>query len=110
MIYKPSKWTLPTKLPPRLHRLHGDICGPITPASGPFRYFMVLVNVAGIHFEVSLLSSRNVVFAKVLVMLIKFRTHHPDFPVMTLRMDNAKEFRSQHFEDYCLATGISLTY
>ena len=43
-------------------------------------------------------------------MLIKFRTHHPDFPVKTLRMDNAKEFRSQDFEDYCLAIGINLIY
>ena len=69
-----------------------------------------MVDVACTHFEVSLLSSRNIVFAKVLAMLIKFRTHHPDFPVKTLRMDNAKEFRSQHFEDYCVATGIELTY
>ena len=110
MINKPSRWTLPTKLPPRLHRLHGDICGPITPASEPFKYFIVFMDPVGIYFEVSLLSSRNIVFAKVLGMLIKFRTHHPDFLVKTLRMDNAKEFRSQHFEDYCMATGIDLTY
>jgi hypothetical protein len=50
------------------------------------------------------------VFAKLLAMLIKFRTHNPDFPVKTLRMDNTTEFKSQHFEDYCLATGIELTY
>ena len=30
-IRKPSKWTLPTELPPPLYRLHGDICGPINP-------------------------------------------------------------------------------
>jgi transposase InsO family protein len=110
MINRPSRWKLPTELPPRLHRLHGDICGPITPASGPFRYFMVLVDAAGIHFEVSLLSTRNIVFAKLLAMFIKFRTHNPDFPMKTLRMDNAAEFKSQHFEDYCLAMGIELTY
>jgi transposase InsO family protein len=110
LIKQPSRWKLPTELPPRLHRLHGDICGPIAPASGPFRYFMVLVNASGIHFELCLLSTRNVAFAKLLAMLIKFRTHSLDFPVKTLRMDNAGEFRSQHFEDYCLATGIELTY
>jgi hypothetical protein len=110
MINRPSCWKLPTKLPLRLHRLHGNICGPIIPASGPFRYFMVLVDAAGIHFEVTLLSTRNIVFAKLLAMLIKFRTHNLDFPVKTLRMDNAEEFKSQHFEDYCLATGIELTY
>ena len=110
MINRPSRWKLPTELPPRLHRLHGNICGPIAPPSGPFRYFMVLVDAAGIHFEVSLLSTRNIVFSKLLAMLIKFRMHYPDYPVKTLRMDNAGEFKSQHFEDYCMATGIELTY
>ena len=71
---------------------------------------MVLVDAVGIHFEVSLLSTRNIVFSKLLAMLIKFRTHYPDYPVKTLRMDNAGEFKSQHFEDYCMATGIELTY
>ena len=27
-----------------LQRIQGDICGPIHPPSGPFRYFMVLVD------------------------------------------------------------------
>ena len=110
MINKPSRWTLPTELPLPLHCLYGDICGPITPVSGPFRYFMVLRDAAGIHSEVSSLNSRNIVFAKVIAMLIKFRTHHLNFCVKRLRMDNAKEFRSQHFEDYYMATGIDLTY
>ena len=43
-------------------------------------------------------------------MLIKFRTHHPDFFVKTLRMVKAKEFKSLHFEDNCLATVIELIY
>jgi hypothetical protein len=43
-------------------------------------------------FEVSLLSTLNMVFSKILAMLIKFCTHYPDSPIQTLRMDNAKEF------------------
>jgi len=74
------------------------------------KYFMVLVDAAGIHFEVSLLSTRNIVFAKLLGMLIKFRTHHPEFPVRTLRMDNAQEFRSQHFENYCRSKTVDDPY
>ena len=110
LIQRPFRWKLPSEVPPRLQWLHGHICGSIAFASGPFCYFLVLVDVAGVHFEVSLLSSRNIVFAKLLAMLIKFRTHHPDFSVKTLRMDNSKEFRSKHFEDYCTAIGIDLTY
>ena len=109
-INRPSRWKLPAELPPRLHRLHGDICGPITPHSEPFRYFMVLVDATGVHFEVTLLSTRNIIFAKLLAMLIKFKAHYPEFPVKTLRMDNAGEFKSQQFEDYCMAIGIELTY
>ena len=110
MINQPSRWKLPTELPPRIHYLLGDICEPIAPPSGPFWYFMVLVDAMGIHFEVSLLNTRNIVFSKLLAMLIKFKTHYPDYPVKTLCMDNAGEFKSQHFEDYCMGMGIELTY
>ena len=106
----PSRWQLPTELPQPLQRLHGDICGPINPPSGPFLYFLVLVDASGHHAEVSLLTTRNMAFPKILAMLIRFRTHFPDRPIQTLRMDNAKEFRSHTFEDYCTATGIALTY
>ena len=54
LILKPSYWKLPSELPPPLQRLQGDICSPITPASGPF---IVLIDAVGVHFEVSLLST-----------------------------------------------------
>ena len=76
MALKPSRWKLPTELPPPLSRLHGDICSPILPASSPFRYYLVLVDAVGVHFEVSLLSTRNIAFAKILASLLKFRTHY----------------------------------
>ena len=110
LIRQPSKWKLPTELPAPLHRLHGDICGPITPKSGQFQYFFVLVDASGRHAEVSLLTTRNMVFPKTLAMLIRYRNHFPDNHVCFLRMDNALEFKSQAFEDYCIASGIELTY
>ena len=110
LILKPSYWKLLSELPPLLQQLQGEICGPITLASGPFRYFLVLVFAARVHFEVSLLSTQNIAFAKILASLLKFRIHYPDYPVKTFCMDNAKEFRSQKFEDYCVATGILLAY
>ena len=75
-----------------------------------FDIFLVLVDATGVHFEVFLLNTRNLVFSKLLAMLIRFGNHLLDFPVQTLRMDNAKEFRSQQFDDYCTAMGIILTY
>jgi hypothetical protein len=104
LILKPSHWKLPHELPPPLHRLQGDICGPIAPESRPFRYFFVLVDADGVHFEVSLLSTRNIAFSKILASLIKFRAHPPEYPVKFLRVDNAQEFKSYAVEDYCQAT------
>ena len=43
-------------------------------------------------------------------MLLCFHTHFLDQLVRSLRVDNAKEFRSHHFEDFFVASGITLTY
>jgi hypothetical protein len=93
-----------------LFRIHGDICGPINPPSGVFRYYFVLVDASGSHLEVSLLPTRNMVFPKLLAILLRYRNHFPEYPIKYLRMDNAQEFRSHAFEDYCTAMGITLTY
>ena len=50
-----------------LERIQGDICGPIHPPSGPFRYFMVLIDASNKWSHVFLLSTPNVAFAKFLV-------------------------------------------
>jgi hypothetical protein len=90
--------------------LQGDICGPIDPPSETFRYYFVLVNASGSHLEVSLLPTRNVVFPKTLAILLKYKNHFLEFSIKHLRMDNAQEFRSHAFEDFCTASGINLTY
>ena len=77
---------------PFLQRIQGDICGPITPECGPFRYFMVLVDASTRWSHVALLSTRNAAFAKLLAQIIKLRAHHPDHPIKSIRLDNAGEF------------------
>ena len=94
-LKQPSKWKLPSELPEPLEHLQGDICGPIVPPSGPFRYFLVLVDVSSRHAEVSLLSTRNMAFPKLLAMILKIRAHYPDANIKTLRMDIVGEFKSQ---------------
>ena len=42
--YSPSMTKVDLESPSLLQRIQGDICGPIHLASGPFRYFMVLVD------------------------------------------------------------------
>jgi hypothetical protein len=110
LIQRPSRWKSSTKLPLRFQRLQSDVCGPINLPWGFFRYFLVLVDASGMHFKVSLLNTKNMVIPKLLAMLLKFWPYFSDCPIKSLRMDNAKEFRSSQFKDYCLASSISLTY
>jgi hypothetical protein len=70
LILRPS--TLKIKAEPLkfIERIQGDICGPIQPECGPFRYFMVLTDASTRWSSVSLLSTRNHAFAKILSQLI----------------------------------------
>ena len=44
LIIKPSFTEVEYESPTFLECIQGDICGPIHPPSGPFRYFMVLID------------------------------------------------------------------
>jgi hypothetical protein len=60
-----------------LERIQGDICGPIQPLSGPFRYFMVLIDASTRWSHVCLLSTRNHAFAKIMTQVIRLKAHYP---------------------------------
>ena len=97
--------------PPKfLQRIQRDICGPIQPTYGPFRYFMVLVDESTQWSHVCLLSTRNDAFTKLLAQIIKLRAHHPDYPIELIRLDNVGEFTSQTFDDYCMSVGIDVEH
>ena len=42
--------------------------------------------------------------------IIRLRAHFPDNHVKSIRLDNAAEFSSQSFNDYCLAIGIRVEH
>ena len=66
LITRPSPTKVQLESPNFLERIQGDICGPIHPSSGPFRYFMVLIDASTRWSHVCLLSTRNDAFAKLL--------------------------------------------
>ena len=66
LIIRPSFTKVTFESPAFLERIQGDICGPIHPSSGPFRYFMVLIDASTRWSYVCLISSRNVAFARLL--------------------------------------------
>ena len=106
IITRPSALKVKDEVPAFLKCIQGDICGPIQPLSGPFRYFMVLIDASSERSHVCLLSTRNQAFAKLILQIIKIRNNFPDHHVKSIRMDNAGEFTSKAFDDYCMEMGI----
>ena len=104
----------PTKFeiehPAFLERIHEDVCGPIHPPRGSFRYFMVLIDASSRWSYVCILTSCNLAFAKLLAQIIKLRAHFPDNQIKSIRLDNAAEFLSQSFNDSFLAIGIRVEH
>jgi hypothetical protein len=93
-----------------LERIQGDICGPIQPLCGPFRYFMVLIDTSTRWFYMCLLRTRNHAFAKFKTQVIRLKVNYPENRIKSICMDNAVEFLSQSFNDYCMAQGIEVQY
>ena len=93
-----------------LEIIHGEICGPIHPPCGSFHYFMVLIDASIRWSHVCFLSIRNVVFARLLEQMTKLRAQFPDYPIKTIRLDNAGEFTSQTLNDYCMSIGINFEH
>ena len=65
-ITRPSSLKVDSDTPQFLERIQGDICGPIDPTSGPFRYFMFLIDASTRWSHVCLLSTRNLAYARLL--------------------------------------------
>ena len=108
LILRPSYLKIRAEPLKFLEIIQGDICGPIQPLSGPFRYFMVLIDASTRWSHVSLLSTRKHAFAKIMAQLIKLKAHYPEHRIQSIRMDNAAEFTFRAFNDYCMALGIQV--
>ena len=110
LITKPSFLKTASESPSFLRRIQGDICGSIHPASGPFRYYMVLLDTYTRWSHVCQLSTRNLSFFILLSQIIKLKAHFPDQAIKSTQLDNAAEFTSQVFDDYCLSVGIDVEH
>ena len=85
-----------------------DVCGPINPPSGPFRYFQVIKDESNVFQKVDLLTTRNQIMSKLLIHMINFKSHYPQYPLKRIRVDNAGEYTSKAMEEYCKASGTDL--
>ena len=71
---------------------------------------MVLIDASTRWSHVSLLSSRNMAFPRLLAQIIRSRAQFPDYPIKSILLDNAGEFTSQTFNDYCMSIGIKVEH
>ena len=70
----------------------------------------MLIDASSKWSNVSLLSTRNHAFAKLISQIIQMRNKLPDYHIKSIRMDNAGEFTSKAFDDYYMAIGIKLEH
>jgi hypothetical protein len=71
---------------------------------------MVLIYALTRWSHVCLLSTRNIAFARLVTQIIRLRAQFPDYPIQSIRMDNAGEFTSQAFYDYCMSIRINVEH
>ena len=74
-IVRSSHTNVLVESPTFLEPIQGDICGPIHPPCGPFRYFLVLIDASSRWSHVCLLSTRNVAFVRLLAQIIRLQAH-----------------------------------
>ena len=111
LIIRPSHKKVIVESPTFLERIQGDmICGPIHPSCEPFRFFMVLIDVSSQWSHDCLLSTHNVAFDRLLAQIIRLQAHFLDYPIKKIRLDNAGEFISKAFDDYCMSVGIEVEH
>ena len=67
---------------------------------------MVLINASSRWSQVCLLSTRNVAFARFFAQIIRLRVQFSNYTVKKVKLDNAGEFTSQTFNEYCMSIGI----
>ena len=56
------------------------------------------------------LSTHNHAFAKIIAQVIRLRAQNPEHHIQSIRMDNAAEFSSKAFNDYCMTLGIQVQH
>ena len=71
---------------------------------------MVLIDASTRWSYVCLLATHNIAFSRILAQIIKLRAQFPDYPIKSIILDNAGEFTSQTFIDYCMSVGINIEH
>ena len=102
MITRLSKSKVAGESPKFLKRIQGDICGPIHQLCISFIYFIVLIDASTTWSHVSLLSIKNRLLARIIMLMAQFS----NYPIKTIHLDNTRKFMSKSFYDCCMEVRI----
>jgi hypothetical protein len=69
---------------------------------------MILIDASTRWSHVCFFSTRNHAFAKLIAQVIKLKVQYHKHQIQSIRIDNAAEFSSRAFNDYCKALGIQV--
>jgi transposase InsO family protein len=88
-----------------LKLVHGDLCGPVKPATlGERRCFLLLVDDATLYIWVALLAAKSE--AAGAIRRIQALTEECGRKLRVLRTDNGEEFTTAEFAAYCAEVGV----
>jgi hypothetical protein len=71
---------------------------------------MDLIDVSTRWSHTCLLSTCNHAFAKFMTQVIRLKANYPEYRIKSIRMNNAVDFLSRAFNDYCMAQEIDVQY
>jgi hypothetical protein len=71
---------------------------------------MVLIDTSTRWSHVCLLLTWNHAFAKIMAQVIRLKANFPEYRIQSMRLDNAAEFSSRAFNDYCTTEGIQVQH
>ena len=84
-----------------LERVHGDLCGPIMPATNGCRwYFLLLVDDCSRYMWLQLLTSKDVAVAAIKKFMARIEAESGK-KLRVPRTDRGDEFTSVEFAAYC---------
>jgi Integrase core domain len=89
-----------------LQRIHCDICGPLPPCYGGYKYFILFICCYSRHISLYLMTSRD----EAPDFFHEFRTVTENFcgeRISLIRADNAPELTRGRFQSYCRDAGIA---
>uniref|UniRef100_A0ACD5ZKI0 Uncharacterized protein n=1 Tax=Avena sativa TaxID=4498 RepID=A0ACD5ZKI0_AVESA len=94
----------------KLELVHGDLCGPVTPATpGGRRYFLLLVDDFSCYMRVVLLSSKGEAADAIRRTQVAAEAEC-SCKLRVLRTDNDDKFTATEFASYCADEGIQRHY